>query len=242
MASNTKIAAVLGTLLLCAGTAQAGTYNVSVSEGVTNGNSFDTATFTGFSGTNTASASFTYTGALDFDNTAAQNGPGAGGDLNSAFGFSKTNVSNYFGAGIVAYDGSTVANYGGAYGLLTVNSANFLASSGSAGGFAYGSFYTIDLGKLAAGTVLTITHDDGIALFQGATRIGNTVSGATSAVTDVVDVTKAGDTVLRYARENGTPSILEVSEAPVPEPVSWGVLAIGLAGLYALRRPKRIAA
>ena len=241
MASNTKIAAVLGTLLLCAGTAQAGTYNVSVSEGVTNGNSFDTATFTGFSGTNTASASFTYTGALYFDNTAGQNSAGAD-DLNSTFGFSKTNVSNYFGAGTVTYDGSMVANYGGTYGLLTVNPTNFLASSGSAGGFAYGSFYTIDLGKLAAGTVLTITHDDGIALFQGATRIGNTVSGATSAVTDVVDVTKAGDTVLRYARENGTPSILEVSEAPVPEPVSWGVLAIGLAGLYALRRPKRIAA
>ena len=238
MASKIKVLVVLGAVLLCAGTAQAGTYAVSVSEGVTNGNSFDTATFAGFSGSNTASASFTYTGALDFDNTAAQNS-GSSGDLNSTFGFSQANISNYVGSGKVSYGSSVVANYGAASGARTVNPADFLASSGSAAGFAYGSFYTFDLGSIAAGTVLTITHDDGVALFQGASRIGNTVSGATSAVTDVVDVTKTGDTILRYARENGTPSVLEVSEAPVPEPVSWGVLAVGVAGLYALRRPKR---
>ena len=241
MAPKMKTTVVLGALLLCAGTAQAGTYAVSVSEGVTNGNSFDTATFAGFSGVNTASASFTYTGALDFDNTAAQNSAGSG-DLNSTFGFSKANVSNYLGSGTVTYGSTVIANYGASNGLPTANAANFLASSGSAGGYAYGSFYTFDLGKIAAGTLLTITHDDGVALFQGTTRIGNTVSGATSAVTDVVDVTKAGDTILRYARENGTPSILEVAESPVPEPVSWGVLAVGLAGLYSLRRPRRIAA
>ncbi len=233
-----QITAVIGALLLCAGTARAGTYNVSVSEGVTGGNSFDTATFLGFSGLNTANASFVYTGALAFDNTAAQNAGGSG-DLNSTFGFSASNVSSYVGYGAVVYQGSLVANYGGFLGLPTSSPTNFLASSGSAGSFAYGSLYSIDLGNVAAGTVLTITHDDGIALFQGGTRIGNTVSGATSAVTDVVDVTKSGDTILRYARENGTPSILEVSEAPVPEPVSWGVLAIGLVGLYSLRRSQR---
>jgi len=47
----------------------------------------------------------------------------------------------------------------------------FLSSSGSASGFQYGSYYAIDFGELAAGTVLTITHDDGVSRWQGNTRV-----------------------------------------------------------------------
>jgi hypothetical protein len=36
-----------------------------------------------------------------------------------------------------------------------------------------------------------------------------------------------------------TPPDLPPSESPLPEPVSFGVLAVGLAGLYSLRRPKK---
>ncbi len=237
MDSNIKSAMALGALLLCAGTAHATSYAVTVSEGLTNGEAFDTATFGGFSGSNTAAARFTYTGLLNFDNAAGQNGPGTLGDLNSDFGFSAANITNYSGRGTVSYNGQTVANF------LSLSSPglDFLSSSGSAGTFVYGSLYSFDLGKIAAGTVLTITHDDGISLFENGTKFGNTVSGATSKVTDTVTVGTTGDIVMKYARENGTPSILQVSEAPVPEPVSWGVLAVGMAGLYSLRRPKRTA-
>ena len=223
----THAAAVM--VAIAAGTtAHAGTYNVTVSEGVTNGQGFDTAAGNPFTGPGNAAATFSYTGPLNFDNTSSQNGPGTTGDLNSAFGFSTSNIAKYSGSGAVTYGGQQVANY--------ASLTSFLASSGSASGFAYGSYYTFDLGTLAAGTILSVFHDDGISVFEGGTQVGTSVSGPTTATNDVVDITKTGDVVLRYARENGTPSILQVG---VPEPVSWAVFAIGLAGLFSLRRTKR---
>ena len=230
-----------GALLVTGLSAHAATtYAVTVSEGLTGpsgfnttaGNPFATPTAT----SNTAAAMFTYTGALNFDNTATQNGPGNTGDLNSAFGFSTANVSNYMMVGTgpetVTYPnpgGTVVANYS--------TLASFLTSSGSASNFDYGSYFTFDLGALPAGTVLTITHDDGISVYQGGTEIGTSVSGPTSVTTDVIDVTNSGDTMLRYARENGTPSILEVT-AVTPEPSSLALLGTGVLGIAGLMRKR----
>ncbi len=227
---------MFGTALLFAALAAhaspiSGSYAVTVHEGLTHGSGFDTANGNPFSGSNTASATFTYTGPINFDNTAAQNS-GASGDLNSTFGFTSANVGGYSGSGTVV-NGTTVANFN--------TEAAFLASSGSASSYAYGSYYTFDLGVLSAGTILTVTHDDGISLFQGSTRIGSSVSGPTSQVTDVIDLTSSGDTVLRYARENGTPSVLEVSATSVtPEPSSIALLGTGLLGVAGTLR-KRMA-
>ena len=227
MLKTSSIAISLG-LLLSVGAARAGTYAVTVSEGLTGGSGFDTANGNPFSGANTASATFNYTGALNFNNTTSQNNPGPGGDLNSAFGFSTTNIGNYSGHGTVVNGSQPIADY--------TSLSSFLGSSGSASGYTYGSYYTFDLGTLAGGTILSVLHDDGISVFQGGKQVGTSVSGPTSATSDVIDVTSSGDTILRYARENGTPSILDVA---VPEPTSWAVLGLGLAGLWSLRRAKR---
>ena len=174
-----------------------------------------------FNAANAITATFTYNGPLIFNSTAPQNGTNTG-DLNANF-FNAASISTYSGSG-------TLGSPAGAdFTTLTT----FLASSGSASNYQYGSFITIDLGILAAGTNLTITHDDGASVYQGSTRIGNTTAGPTTAVTETVTLASSGDTTLYYARENGTPSVLDVS---VPEPASLTIIGASLVALTAVRR------
>lgn len=210
-----------------------GSFDFTIETGATGGAGFSTLPgITPFTGS-TASATFKYTGALNFNNSAPQNS-GPSGDLNSAL-FSLASISGYSGGGISAGGGADYSSVG-----------SFLTSSGSASGYQYASFYKIDLGVLAAGTILTITHDDGASVFQGATQFGPTVSGPTAQVTDVVTVKTTGDTFLYYSRQNGTPSILGVDAlAPaVPEPSTWAMMILGFAGVgfMAYRRKRQVAA
>lgn len=205
-----------------------GSYSVKAYEGLTNGIAFDTTNGNPFSGTNTASATITYSGPIAFSNPALAN-TGQMTDLNTSFGFSTTNITAYSGSGAVVSSGQTVADFS--------TLSTFLSSSGSAATFTYGSYYEVDLGIVAAGTVLSITHDDGISVYQGTTRVGaNASSGATSVRTNNIRVHTTGDTILRYARENGTPSILQVA---IPEPMSLGLLGASLAGVGLIRRRRQ---
>jgi hypothetical protein len=179
--------------------------------------------------TNAACATFTYTGPLNFDNPAPPNSDGTG-DLNSVF-FSPGSISGYSGNGTVTYNSQVVANFN--------NLTAFMASSGSAAPFAYASFYAIDLGTLAAGTILTITHDDGITLYENGAAFGSFTTGPTTAITESAKVGTTGDITLYYTRQNGTPSILQVA---VPEPASlavFGVALIAMAGAAGWMRRDR---
>lgn len=242
MKSAFKFAIAAGTLAVVAMPAQAatanGTYGVFVSEGVTNGAGIDVAKGNPFSGQNTGSANFTYTGSIDFSNTNTQNNtpPGPLGDLNSSFGFSTSNISGYTGSGTVSYNGTQVADF--------TNVNTFLASSGSTSGQRYASYYVFSLGQLAQGTVLSITSDDGSAVFQNGAQVGNTISGPTGVVTQKVTLTNTGDTFLRYGRQNGTPSVLKVDvdlTGAVPEPATWMTMILGFGVVGAAMRRRKVA-
>jgi hypothetical protein len=213
------------------GAAQAGSYTVNVSEGQTYGYGFDTGSTNPFAagGSNTASATFTYTGSINFANTNPQNS-GPSGDLNSSFGYTAGNVSNYHGSGTVSVNATPVADFS--------SLMSFLNSSGSASNSQYATWMSFDLGTLSAGTVLTITHDDGASVYQNGLSLGQTISGETVQVTDTVTLTGSADTMLYYSRQNGSPSVLKVS---VPEPSSIALLIAGLAGILLARHRHRAA-
>lgn len=211
-----------------AGTASAGpTFTFNVQTANQNGAQFQaTNTSPGFNFAGAITATFNYNGPLNFNVGPPQNATNTG-DLNSTF-FSPNvgSISNYAGAGSIAAPGG--ANF--------ATLASFLGSSGSASGYQYGSLYTIGLGTLAAGTRLTITHDDGVSVFQGSTRIGTTTAGPTSVITESVVLASTADTTLFFGRQNGAPSILTVT---VPEPASMALFGAGLLGLAMVRRRSR---
>lgn len=232
-------------LAIGAGTAQAaivnGSFLFSVMTGETNGAGFNAVAgampFTG----SPASASFTYTGSLNFDLNQPQNSTNAG-DLNSEFFATATNGGVGADYGITGYSGS--GNFGDANANYVAGLAGFLAGSASASSYNWGSFYTIQLGLLAAGTVLTVTHDDGFSIFQNGVRIGSTTAGPTSRITEQVTLDATAETILYYGRQNGSPSVLIVDAVPppVPLPAAAWLLLSGLGGLGLLgRRGKKAA-
>lgn len=205
-------------------TAVAAPYTFLVQTANQNGAQFQAANpATGFNFGDSVTARFDYNGPLSFNVGPPQNATNSG-DLNSTFfGANAGGISNYVAGGTLGLP--SAANF--------TTLANFLASSGSADRYVYGSLYTIGLGILAAGTNLTITHDDGVSVYQGGVRIGTTTAGPTSAITETVTLTSNADTTLYFGRQNGAPSVLTVA---VPEPASLAIFGAGLLGMAAIRR------
>jgi PEP-CTERM motif len=218
--------------------ALAGPYIVTVQEASGVG-AFDAVTGSAalFAGkADLSTATFTYNGALNFVNNGAQNSSNTG-DLTSVFfGANVANISGYVGSGpaSVAY-GAGGANFN--------TLAGFLNTSGSIAGYGYGSLYTFtSLAGTYGGQMFTITHDDGVAVYANGVRVPGTTAGPTSAITETVTL-PGGTTVYSfvYGRENGSPSVLQVT-AVVPEPATWAMMLVGF-GLVggALRRRRTVA-
>ncbi len=209
------------------------------------GFSADATTATNLAGASSGviTATFNYTGPINFDNGAAQNSP-PGGDTFSAFfsssGLAGPNygISGYSGSGTLSYGMTQIANFG----TLT----GFLGSSGSASSFSYDTLFKIDLGNMTPLTQLQISHDDGVSVYQNGSPISGFTSNPTSQVTESGTLVAGGDATLYYGFENGSPEVLNVQvqsggqQNPLPEPTSMAVLATGLLGLGFLVRRRSL--
>jgi hypothetical protein len=180
---------------------------------------------------NEASATFTWTGPIDWADTSAQNHTSAGGiasDFFSKDGLLPTNFADH-------------ATYDTANSVLSESA--FLASSLTISGDAYSTFYHITSTYFSAAPVAdSFSHDDGASIYVDGVRLPGTTSGETSVVTEGFTLPGGGshNVDLYYVSGNGTPSILNFSTpGGVPEPASWALMILGFGGVGAILRRSR---
>ena len=176
---------------------------------------------------NPATASFTWTGAIDWADTSAQNSTSAGGIAANFFnddGALPTNFADH------------ASNYTGA-----LSETDFLNSSLTIAGDAYSTFYHITTTYTSAGSVNeTISHDDGASIYVDGLQLPGITASETSVVTEGFTLPGGTHTIdLYYVSGNGTPSILNFSSPGVPEPASWALMIVGFGGVGAMVRRNR---
>jgi hypothetical protein len=166
-----------------------------------------------------ATASFSWTGPIDWRDDSPQNSTAAGG-IASAF------LDGY----------ATHATYLSG----TLSEAAFLASSLTVAGDAWTTFFKIT-GVYSSPTTIngSFSHDDGATIYVDGAPAGGS-SGET--VEQLSNYTLAAGThnlALYYVAGNGTPSVLNFSSPGVPEPASWALMLLGFGGLGAVLRHNR---
>jgi hypothetical protein len=155
---------------------------------------------------------FTYSGSLDFRVPGPQ-------------GANQT-IVDWLNTG-----NGSVTGLDGGFGGLQLSTADIN------NGTATSTFFLFKLDTPLGPTNFSVTHDDGVALFDDGSFIGGD-PGPTSETTTVVPGFDGGDFSLIYVASNGNPSILEV-DVPLPAtmPMLLGALgALGVAGAAARRR------
>jgi hypothetical protein len=223
--------AIAAAMLLAAGLtpnqAQAVVLNFTVYSGPNNGiNSSDIANFGHTPGFSHRDATFTYntgsTLALNFNDPAPQNTSPTGDLFSTFFGSGAANIGSF-----VSPDGAYA------------NLAAFLAANMSVAGNGNVTFFAIT-GAYNFGTGtnnVSLTHDDGASFY-----LTNTIGGAptstpytspneTTAITGVFTVDGQHDFLLDYVAGNGSPSVLKLQVAAVPEPSTWAMMMLGFLGV-----------
>jgi hypothetical protein len=168
----------------------------------------------GLSGTIAGLDTFTYSGNLSF----------------KTVGPNTTTISDWLQTGV-----------GGSVSGLDIGGLQ-LSKSSIENGTATTTFFLFErLADIGAGD-FTVTHDDGIAIFNDGAFLGGLKGPNTVKVTQVDGFERGAFSIL-YVATNNNPSVLNVDAnvAPVPLPAALPLLAAGLAGIGLMRLRRKSA-
>jgi PEP-CTERM motif len=172
----------------------------------------------------TPSASFTYTGTLDWQVTGSQGSPNLAGTF-------------------VAFSGGSITHYTGTIAEATFLSTNpatgvSLSSIGDSGTGSTSFFQIMGSGTFRGGA---ITHDDGASVYLD----GNPIAVVSQPVETSAElgtfVTTPGPHTftIDYVEGNGAPSQLTFMTTAVPEPSTWAMMILGFCGIGAMTFRRR---